>query len=79
MFHFKHNLQCTSYLKAIVKTQLNHNQVEVGLTTLWVLTHPPPPPTEQLCVVVVQLSSNQQQITDQNRIWPNQISAQHVF
>ena len=23
----------------IVKTQLNHNQVEVGLTRLWVLTH----------------------------------------
>ena len=33
--------------KTIVKTQLNHSQVEVGLTTLWVLTHhhPPPPPT----------------------------------
>ena len=32
----------------IVKTQLNHNQVEVGLTTLWVGTHPPSP-GETLC------------------------------
>ena len=30
----------------IVKTQLNHNQVEVGLTTLWVLIQPP---QETLC------------------------------
>ena len=27
----------TFVIQAIVKTQLNHNQVEVGLTTLWVL------------------------------------------
>ena len=40
----------------IVKTQLNHNQVEVGLT------HPPP----KLCVVVVQLSSNQQHNRDKS-------------
>ena len=30
----------TSFI-GIVKTQHNHNQVEVGLTTLWVGTHPP--------------------------------------
>ena len=29
----------------IVKTQINHNQVEVGLTRLWVCNPPPPPTT----------------------------------
>ena len=29
----------------IVKTQLNHNQVEVGLTTSWLSNPPPPPPS----------------------------------
>ena len=53
----------TPYAKTqIAKTQLNHNQVEVGLTRLWVLTHPP----HKLCVAVVQLSSNQKQITDKS-------------
>ena len=36
-------------IDAIVKTKLNHNQVKVGLTTLWVLTHH----HVKLCVVVV--------------------------
>ena len=48
----------------IVKTQLNHNQLEVGLTTLWVLTHHPP--RETMCFVVVQLSSNHQHNTDKS-------------
>ena len=43
----------------IVKTQVNHNQVKVGLTTVWVLTHHPPTTQVKLCVVVVQVSSKQ--------------------
>ena len=44
----------------IVKTQLNHNQVKVGLTTLWVCNPPTTTTTQvKLCVVVVQVSSKQ--------------------
>ena len=50
----------------IVKTQLNHSQVKVGLTTLWVGIHHHPPPPHKLCVVVVQLSINQQHNTDKS-------------
>ena len=55
VFYMINNLQFEPY---IVKTQLNHSQVEVGLTRLWVLTHPPPTQVK-LCVVVVQVSSKQ--------------------
>ena len=49
-------------MPCIVKTQLNHNQVKVALTTLWVCNPPPTHPVK-LCVVVVQLSNNQQHNT----------------
>ena len=45
-----------------VKTQLNHNKVEVGFTTLWVLNlshQNPPTHPAKICVVVVQVSSKQ--------------------
>ena len=59
-------LFCIENVKTfVVKTQLNHNQVEVGLTTLWDCNPPPTHPVK-LCVVVVQLSSNQQHNTDKS-------------
>ena len=49
-----------------VKTQLNYNQVEVGLTTLRVCNPPPTQWNSVLLLFNLALSSNQHQITDKS-------------
>ena len=52
----------------IVKTQLNHNQVEVGLTTLWVSN--PPTTTQWNYVLLLFKSAVVSNTTQTNHIIP---------